>query len=91
MIFRIHYIIILVKWMSLSRKLVDDELKVKCKKPCTIKNVFRYTRTDCQKISKQIYRGAQVIAELIDLEKEMCSNKHGEELNLTEDELAFVR
>ena len=41
---------------QLSRKLVDDELKVKYKKPCTIKNVLRNARTDYQKISKQIYR-----------------------------------
>jgi hypothetical protein len=76
---------------QLPRKLVEDELKVKYKKPCTTKNVLEYVLIERQKISKQIYRRSTSDAELIDLAKEMRNyQEHGEELNLTEEDLAFV-
>ena len=66
---------------QLSRKLVDDQLKVKVKykKPCTTKDVLKYAWIERQKISKQIYRRSMSDAELIDLAKEMRNyQEHGE-------------
>jgi hypothetical protein len=53
--------------------------------------VLRYAGIERQKISKQIYRRSRSDVELINLAKECVITKHGEELNLTEEELAFVR
>ena len=77
--------------LELLHKLVNDELKVRMRKNLVQSKVFSdMLNQSIRKYQNRTIEAAQVISELLDLAREMReANKRGEEVNLTDDELAF--
>jgi type I restriction enzyme, R subunit len=77
--------------LELLRKLINDELKVRIHKNLVQSKIFsEMLEQSIRKYQNRTIEAAQVINELIDLAKEMReANRRGEQLNLTDDELAF--
>ena len=77
--------------IELLRKLLDDEIKLRSRKNVVQSRSFAdMLERTIRSYQNRAIEVAEVIAELIDLAKEMReANKRGEELKLTEDELAF--
>jgi type I restriction enzyme R subunit len=76
---------------ELLKKLLSDEIKTRRRKNLIQSKSFAdMLEKSILKYQNKTIETAQVIAELIDLAREMReANKRGEELKLTEDELAF--
>jgi type I restriction enzyme R subunit len=77
--------------LELLRKLINDELKVRIRKNLVQSKMFSdMLEQSIRKYQNRTIEAAQVINNLIDLAKEMReANRRGEQLNLTDDELAF--
>ena len=77
--------------LELLRKLLNDELKVRLKKNLVQSKLFSdMLERSILKYQNRTVSAAQVITELIELAKELReSNRRGEDLKLSEDELAF--
>ena len=77
--------------IELLRKLLDDEIKLRSRKNVVQSRSFAdMLERTIRSYQNRAIEVAEVIAELIDLAKEMReANQRGEELKLTEDELAF--
>lgn len=77
--------------LELLRKLINDELKVRIRKNVVQSKMFSdMLEQSIRKYQNRTIEAAQVINNLIDLAKEMReANRRGEQLNLTDDELAF--
>ena len=79
--------------LELLQKLINDELKVRTQRNIVQSKTFSYMlEQSVRKYQNRSVKAAQVINELLELAKEMReANKRGEELNLREDELCFLR
>lgn len=77
--------------VELLRKLLNDEIKVRSKKNVVqAKSFAEMLEKSIRKYQNRMIEAAQVIEELIELAKEMReARKRGENLGLTEDEIAF--
>jgi len=77
--------------VELLRKLLNDELKTRARKNLILSRKFsEMLEAAVRKYHNRAVETAQVIEELIALAKDMrAANKRGEELNLTDDEIAF--
>ena len=77
--------------LELLKKLLSDEIKVRSKKNLVQGRSFaEMLEKSIKKYQNKAIEAAQIIEELIGLAKEMReTNKRGENLNLSEDELAF--
>ncbi len=77
--------------IELLRKLLDDEIKLRSRKNVVLSRSFAdMLERTIRSYQNRAIEVAEVIAELIDLAKEMReSGKRGGQLKLTEDELAF--
>jgi type I restriction enzyme R subunit len=77
--------------IELLRKLLDDEIKIRSRKNVVQSRSFlEMLERTIRLYQNRAIEVAEVIAELIELAKEMReANKRGEALKLTEDELAF--
>ncbi len=77
--------------IELLRKLLNDEIKLRSKKNLVQSRSFsEMLERTIRSYQNRAIEVAEVIAELIELAKEMReANKRGEELKLTEDEIAF--
>ncbi len=77
--------------IELLRKLLNDEIKLRSRKNIVMSRSFaEMLERTIRSYQNRAIEVAQVISELIDLAKNMReANKRGEELKLTEDELAF--
>lgn len=77
--------------LELLKKLLNDEIKLRLKKNLIQGRSFAdMLEKTVKKLQNKAIDSAQIIAELIELARQMReSNKRGEELKLTEDELAF--
>ncbi|MDF2954680.1 MAG: Type I site-specific restriction-modification system [Candidatus Alkanophagales archaeon MCA70_species_2] len=76
---------------DLLLKIINDELKVRMKKnPFRYKSFYEMLKKLIEKYNIRLITAADVIEELIEIAKEIKKKqKEGEELNLTEEELAF--
>ncbi len=76
---------------EMLKKLLNDEIKIKMKKNVVQgKSFLEMLEKSIKSYTNKNIETAQVIQELVDLAKEMReANKRGEELKLTEDEIAF--
>lgn len=77
--------------IELLRKLLDDEIKLRSRRNLVQSRSFAdMLERTIRSYQNRAIEVAEVIAELIELAHEIReSNKRGEELNLTEDEIAF--
>lgn len=77
--------------LELLKKLLNDEIKARSRKNLVQGRSFaEMLERTIRKYQNKAIEAAKVIEELVELAKEMReANKRGEELNLTEDELAF--
>ncbi len=77
--------------IELLRKLLNDEIKLRSRKNIVQSRSFaEMLERTIRSYQNRAIEVAEVISELIELAKEMReANKRGEELKLTEDELAF--
>jgi len=77
--------------VELLRKLLNDEIKINSKKNVVQARSFaEMLEKTVRKYQNRAIEAAQVIEELIELAKEMReAHKRGEELGLTDDEIAF--
>ena len=77
--------------IELLRKLLNDEIKIRSRKNVVLSRSFlEMLERTIRSYQNRAIEVAEVIAELIELAKEMReANKRGETLKLTEDELAF--
>ena len=77
--------------IELLRKLLNDELKLRMKKNLVQSRSFtELLERTIHSYQNRTLESAEVIAELIKLAEEMrTAQKRGEQLNLTEDEIAF--
>ena len=77
--------------VELLRKLLNDELRTRARKNLILSRKFsEMLEAAVRKYHNRAVETAQVIEELIALAKDMrAANKRGEELNLTDDEIAF--
>ena len=77
--------------LELLKKLINDELKTRSRKNLVQSRSFaQMLEQTIQRYQNRSIEAAQVIAELIDLAREIRSAQNrGEDLGLTEDELAF--
>jgi type I restriction enzyme R subunit len=77
--------------IELLRKLLNDEIKIRSRKNIVLSRSFlEMLERTIRSYQNRAIEVAEVIAELIELAKEMReANKRGETLKLTEDELAF--
>jgi type I restriction enzyme R subunit len=77
--------------IELLRKLLDDEIKLRSRKNVVQSRSFlEMLERTIRSYQNRAIEVAEVISELIELAKEMrAANKRGEELKLSEDELAF--
>ena len=77
--------------IELLRKLLDDEIKLRSRKNIVQSRSFlEMLERTIRSYQNRAIEVAEVIAELIELAREMReANKRGEELKLSEDELAF--
>jgi len=77
--------------VEMLRKLMNDEIKTRSKQNLVQARSFTVMlEQSIRKYQNRAIEAAQVIQELIDLAKEMNkANKRGDDLGLTEDELAF--
>ena len=77
--------------LELLKKLINDELKTRSRKNLVQSRSFaQILEETIQRYQNRSIEAAQVIAELIELALEISSaQSRGEELGLTEDELAF--
>ena len=77
--------------VELLRKLLNDELRTRARKNLILSRKFsEMLETAVRKYHNRAVETAQVIEELIALAKDMrAANKRGEDLNLTDDEIAF--
>jgi type I restriction enzyme R subunit len=77
--------------IELLRKLLDDEIKLRSRKNVVLSRSFlEMLERTIRSYQNRAIEVGEVIAELIELAKEMReANKRGEELKLSEDELAF--
>jgi type I restriction enzyme R subunit len=77
--------------IELLRKLLNDEIKLRSRKNLVQSRSFsEMLERTIRSYQNRAIEVAEVIAELIELAKEMReANKRGEELKLTEDEIAF--
>ena len=76
---------------ELLKKLLNDEIKIRSKKNLVQSRSFAdMLEASIKKYQNKAIEAAQIIEELIELAKNMReANNRGEELNLTEDEVAF--
>ncbi|MGV8168817.1 MAG: type I restriction endonuclease subunit R [Candidatus Nanoarchaeia archaeon] len=76
---------------EMLKKILNDEIKIRMKKNLVQgKSFMEMLEKSIRAYTNKNIETAQVIQELIDLAKDMReANKRGEELNLTEDEVAF--
>ncbi len=76
---------------EMLKKLLNDEIRIKMKKNIVQgKSFLEMLEKSIRSYTNKNIETAQVIQELVDLAKNMReANKRGEELNLTEDEVAF--
>ena len=77
--------------IELLRKLLDDEIKLRSRKNVVLSRSFlEMLERTIRSYQNRAIEVGEVIAELIELAREMReANKRGEELKLSEDELAF--
>ncbi len=77
--------------IELLRKLLDDEIKLRARKNVVLSRSFlEMLERTIRSYQNRAIEVGEVIAELIELAREMReANKRGEELKLSEDELAF--
>jgi type I restriction enzyme R subunit len=77
--------------VELLRKLLNDELRTRARKNLILSRKFsEMLEGAVRKYRNRAVETAQVIEELIALAKDMrAANKRGEDLNLTDDEIAF--
>lgn len=77
--------------LELLKKLINSELKTRSRKNLVQSRSFaEMLEQTIRRYQNRSIEAAQVIAELIELVKEICSaQKRGDDLGLTEDELAF--
>jgi len=77
--------------IELLRKLLNDEIKLRSRKNVVLSRSFsEMLERTIRSYQNRAIEVAEVIAELIELAHEMrAANKRGEELKLTEDEIAF--
>lgn len=77
--------------IELLRKLLNDEIKLRSRKNLVLSRSFaNMLERTIRSYQNRAIEVAEVISELIELAKEMReANKRGEELKLSEDELAF--
>ena len=77
--------------VELLRKLLNDELRTRTRKNLILSRKFsEMLDAAVRKYRNRAVETAQVIEELITLAKDMrAANKRGEDLNLTDDEIAF--
>ena len=77
--------------IELLRKLLNDEIKLRSRKNLVLPRSFAdMLERTIRSYQNRAIEVAEVISELIELAKEMReANKRGEELKLSEDELAF--
>jgi type I restriction enzyme R subunit len=77
--------------VELLRKLLNDELRTRARKNLILSRKFsEMLEAAVRKYHNRAVETAQVIEELIALARDMrAANKRGEELNLTDDEVAF--
>lgn len=77
--------------MELLKKLLNDEIKIRARKNfIQSRKLSEMLESAIKKYQNNLLTAAQVIEELVKLAKDIReSNKRGEDLNLTEDELAF--
>ena len=76
---------------DLLLKIINDELRVRMKKnPFRYKSLYEMLKKLIEKYNVRLITAADVIEELIEIAKEIKKKqKEGEELDLTEEELAF--
>jgi type I restriction enzyme R subunit len=76
---------------EMLKKLLNDEIRIKMKKNIVQgKSFMEMLEKSIRSYTNKNIETSQVIQELVDLAKNMReANKRGEELNLTEDEVAF--
>ena len=77
--------------LEVLRKLLNDELQTRSRRNVVQSRTFsEMMASTIQRYQSRTIESAQVIQELIELAKEMrAANQRGEDLGLTEDELAF--